>query len=100
MRQTGGRSNVALKSMPSVVRVDQKTTWAIAGNPGAPESEELFRVGRGQLLTATGAPQIVNVFSRLCNDTVITSESPDFDISSGAQIQLLVGVSRAIAQTR
>jgi hypothetical protein len=99
MRRTSGQSNIALKSMPSVVRLDQKTTWAIVGSLGASESEELFRVGRGQLLTPTGA-QVVDVFSRLCNDTVITSASPDFDISSGAQIQLLVGVSRSIAQTR
>src|SRR4026208_1183669 len=100
MRRTSGQPNIALKSMPSVVRLDQKSTWTIGTSLSASESEDLFRVGRGQLLTSSGAPQIVDVFSRLCNDTVITSVSPDFDISSGVQIQLLVGVTRSIGQTR
>ena len=33
---------------------------------------------------------VVLIFSRMSNDAVITSPSRDFEISSGAQMQLLV----------
>jgi len=86
--------NAALLSMPSVVAVDQQTTAVIEDSLGSSSSGPLFRVGRGQLLTAGGSWQSVDIFSHLNNDTLITSVSKDFEISSGAQMHLLVGVSK------
>ena len=48
----------------------------------------------GELVSAAGSKQSVELFSHLSNDTMITSPSKDFEISSGAQMQLLVGVSK------
>ena len=41
-----------------------------------------------------GLKQSVDLFSHLSNDTVITSPYENFEISSGAQMQLLVGVKK------
>ena len=89
-----GQPNAALLSMPFVVAVDHETSSTIEGRLGTSSSGQLFKVGRGQLLTATGSQQSVDIFSHLNNDTVITSASKDFEISSGAQLLLLVGVNR------
>jgi len=86
--------NAALLSMPSVVAVDQRTTAVIEDSLGSSSSGPLFRVGRGQLLTAGGSWQSVDIFSHLNNDTLITSVGKDFEISSGAQMHLLVGVDK------
>ena len=86
--------NAALLSMPSVVAVDQRTTAVIEDSLGSSSSGPLFRVGRGQLLTAGGSWQSVDLFSHLNNDTLITSVGKDFEISSGAQMHLLVGVDK------
>jgi hypothetical protein len=95
-----GRLNTALTSMPSVVTVDDETTLAIESSLGASSFEKLFKVGRGQLLTLNGSPQLVDLFSHLSNDTVIVSPNKDFEISRGALMQLLVGVTRKLDQTR
>jgi len=89
-----GQSNPALLSMPSVIAVDGQTSSAIDSTLGDPVSGQLFKVGHGQLITANGTHQYVDIFSHLNNDTVITSSSKDFEISSGAQMQMLVGVNR------
>jgi hypothetical protein len=86
--------NLAMKSMPSVVTVDQQTSATIENSLGMSSSDPLFKVGQGQVQTAGGSPQTVDLFSHLNNDTVITSASKDFEISTGAQMQLLVGVKR------
>jgi hypothetical protein len=88
-----GRSNVALLSMPSVVAVDQQSSAAIESSLGTSSSGQLFRVGHGELITA-GTKQSVDLYSHLSNDTVITSPGKNFEISSGAQMQMLVGVNR------
>jgi len=88
-----GQSNRALLSMPSVVAVDQQTSSAIDDVVGT-SSRQLFKVGRGQLVTADGSVQSVDIFSHLNNDTVITSSSKNFEISAGAQVQMLIGVNR------
>ena len=85
--------NAALLSMPSVVAVDQQTTAVIEDSLGSSSFGPLFRVGRGQLLTAGGSWQSVDIYSHLNNDTLITSVGKDFEISSGAQMHLLVGVN-------
>jgi hypothetical protein len=86
------RSNAALLNMPSVIAVDYQTSSAIESGLGTSSSGQLFKVGHGELLTAGGSQQSVDIFSHLSNDTVITSPSRNFEITSGAQMQLLVGV--------
>jgi hypothetical protein len=95
---SNGRLNAALTSMPSVVAVDDQTSLAIESSLGASGFDPLFKVGRGQLLTLNGSPQLVDLFSHLSNDTLIISANKDFEISRGALMQLLVGVTRQLGQ--
>jgi len=88
------RSNTALLSMPSVIAVDRQTSSAIESTLGGSSSGQLFQVGHGQLISASGSKQSVDFYSHLGNDTVITSSMKNFEISSGAQLQMLVGVNR------
>ncbi len=92
--RTSGQPNPALLNMPSVVAADQQTASAIDNSFGASGSGQLFKTGRGELVHSGGARQSVQFFSHLNNDTVITSQSRDFEISGGAQMQLLVGVNK------
>jgi hypothetical protein len=87
-------ANPALLSMPFVVAVDHQTSSAIEGNLESPVSGPLFKVGQGELLTTNGSQQSVDLFSHLDNDTVIAAAGKSFEISSGAQMQFLVGVHR------
>ena len=89
-----GRSNIALLSMPTVVAVDEQTSASIENTLGNEASGELFKVGHGQLASSSGSKESVELYSHLTNDTVITSPSNDFEMSSGAQMQMLVGVIR------
>jgi hypothetical protein len=90
--ETAARSNAALLNMPSVMPVDTKTASSLESNFG-PSAARLFKVGHSEWITTGGSKQAVELFSHLSNDTMITS-SKDFEISSGAQMQLLVGVSK------
>jgi hypothetical protein len=92
--RTTAQSNAALLNMPSVMAVDHQTASSLESNFGTSSSSPLFRVGHGELVSAGGSKQSVELFSHLSNDTMITSPSRDFEISSGAQMQLLVGVSK------
>jgi hypothetical protein len=87
-------TNPALLSMPSVVAVDHQTTSAIETSLDSSAAGPLFKVGHGELAAAGGLRESVDLFSHLNNDTVITSPSRNFEISSGAQMQLLVGVRK------
>ncbi len=90
-----GPSNPALLSMPSIVAADRKTTADLESALGmSPSSGQLFMVGHGEWTTPAGSKQSVEIFSHLRNDTVIVSHSKNFNISSGALMQLLVGVSK------
>jgi len=91
-------ANAAVLNMPSVVAADQQTSSMIESNLGSSSSGQLFKLGRGQLVTAGGSQQSVDIFSHLNNDTVITSASRNFEISSGAQMQMLVGVNKQEAR--
>jgi hypothetical protein len=93
-KRTGGQPNAALLSMPSVVVVDAQTGSTIENGLGMAAGSQLFKVGGGQLLTATGTRQSVDIFSYLNNDSVIMSASDDFDIATGARMRLLVGVTK------
>jgi len=86
-------SNAALLNMPSVVVADTQTTAALDNSLGLDGSGRLFKVGHGELASANGI-QSLDMFSHLSNDTVITSSSKDFEISTGAQVQLLIGVNK------
>jgi hypothetical protein len=88
------QSNAALLNMPSVIAADHQTSSAIDGWLGTSASGQLFKTGRGELVSTGGSKQSVELFSHLNNDTVITSQNRNFEISSGAQMQLLVGVNR------
>jgi len=90
----GGRPNNALLSMPSVMAADEQTSSNIETTLGTQTSGRLFRVGHGQLVSSGGSKEPVELYSHLSNDTVITSPSSNFEISSGAQMQMLVGVNR------
>jgi len=92
--RSSGQSNAALLSMPSIVAVDQQTTASLENTFGMASSTQLYKVGRGEMITSGGSKQSVDIFSHLSNDTVITSPSKDFEISGGAQMQLLVGVDK------
>ena len=87
-------SNAALSNMPSVIAVDTKTASSLESSFGTSSSGQLFKVGHSEWITAGGSKQSVELFSHLSNDTMIASSSKDFEISSGAQMQLLVGVSK------
>jgi len=87
------RANIALLSMPSVVAVDRQTSASIEDTLGTEASGQLFKVGHGQLVSSDGSEESVEFYSHLINDTVITSPS-NFEISSGAQMQMLAGVNR------
>jgi hypothetical protein len=87
------RANAALVNMPSVVAVDAKTASSLESSFGT-SATQLFKVGHSEWITAGGSKQSVELFSHLSNDTLITSASKDFEITSGAQMQFLVGVSK------
>jgi hypothetical protein len=88
------RPNAALLNMPSVEAADEQTSSSIESTLGTQASGRLFRVGHGQLVSSGGSKEPVELYSHLSNDTVITSPSSNFEISSGAQMEMLVGVNR------
>lgn len=93
--RAAGHSNAALLNMPTVVAADHQTTASLENTFGmSSSSQQLFKVGRGELVSAGGSKQSLDIFSHLSNDTLITSSSKNFEISSGAQMQLLVGVNK------
>jgi hypothetical protein len=51
---------------------------------------QLYHLGSGQAISSGGTATSMDIFSHMSNDAVITSPSRDFEISSGAQMQLLV----------
>ena len=89
-----GRTNTALMSMPSIVLVDQRTTAALETGFGLTGEEQIYKTGRGDMITAAGALQSVDLYSFLSNDTMIVSADKDFEVGTGARMQLLVGIER------
>jgi len=88
------KTNVALLKMPSVVTADDQTRASLQSALGTTNGSQLFRTGRGQVVGADGSRVSIDMFSHLNNDTVFVSRAKDFEISTGAQLQLLVGVAR------
>jgi hypothetical protein len=89
-----GRTNAALMSMPSIVLVDQRMASALKSDFGLPADQQIYRTGRGDMITLTGERQTVELLSFMSNDTMIVSLEKSFDIGTGAEMQLLVGVQR------
>jgi hypothetical protein len=87
-----GTSNVALMSMPNVIAADSQTASLLESTFGLSSSAQLYKVGRGEVVSASGTKHSMDIFSHMSNDTVITSSSTSFEISSGAELQVLVGV--------
>ena len=87
-------TNAALLKMPSVVTADDRTRASLQTALGTANGTQLFRTGRGQVFGSDGSAVSVDMFSHLNNDTVFVSRAKDFEISTGAQLQLLVGVTR------
>jgi|SRR5579884_593300 len=86
--------NAALLSMPSVVAADAQTIADLHNDLGLPEGQQLFETGHGQIVTPGGYKDAIDIFSHLNNDTLLTSHSRNFEISSGAQLQLLFGIQK------
>ena len=93
MSMAFAQSNSATRVAAEVV-VDHQTSSAIEASLDSSAPGPLFKVGHGELVTAGGVHESVDLFSHLNNDTVITSPSKIFEISSGAQMQLLVGIRK------
>jgi hypothetical protein len=89
------KSNEALLNMPSVLAADTETATALNKTLGLNDSSQLFATGHGQIITPGGSKDSIDIFSHLDNDSVLTSRSRNFEITSGAQIQLLVGVHKS-----
>jgi hypothetical protein len=73
----------------SITPVSAETSSALQNNFGV-AGGALFLVGSGQAISSAGTASSMDIFSRMSNDAVITSPSRDFEIASGAQMQLLV----------
>ena len=82
-----GTGLVALSSLPAAdagIASSLRDNFGVSGGP-------IYSMGHGQIITADGSRNGVDLFSHLSNDTVITSPGRNFEVSSGAQMQLLVG---------
>jgi hypothetical protein len=78
-----------LSTPPAIVPANAQTSSALQSNFGV-SGNQLFLLGNGQVISSGGTTTSMDLFSHMSNDTVITSPSRDFEISSGAQMQLLV----------
>jgi hypothetical protein len=87
-------SNAALLRMPSVVAADSQTTSSLQSRLGMSGDSQLFQTGHGLVIGSGGSRHSLDLFTHMNNDTVLTSPSRNFEISSGAQIQLLIGVRK------
>ena len=87
-----GQKNTALMNMPSVVAADPATSGLLQENLGLSAEHRLFKTGRGQAISATGSPLKVDLFSQMTNDSILISSSKDFELTAGAQMQLMFGL--------
>ena len=94
--QTAGSVGAVAQSQAHLARpmpitpVSAETSTSLQNNFGV-AGGPLFLVGSGQAISSGGTASSMDIFSRMSNDAVITSPSRNFEISSGAQMQLLVG---------
>jgi len=88
------QSQAHLPRPTSINPVSAETATALQSNFGV-AGGPLFLVGSGQAISNAGTASSIDIFSRMNNDAVITSPSRDFEISAGAQMQLLVRANSA-----
>ena len=109
IQAAGGVAGNAASGAGSTVSAAAQTTTGLVVSPSVPVADAgitsslhenfgisggpLYSTGHGQIITAEGSRNSVDLFSHLSNDTVITSPGRNFEVTSGAQMQLLVGVS-------
>jgi hypothetical protein len=74
---------------PAALPVSAQTASSLQSNFGV-SGNQLFHVGGGHAVSSGGTAASMDLFTHMSNDTVITSPSRDFEISSGAQMQLLI----------
>ena len=74
---------------PAALPVNAQTASSLHSNFGV-SGDQLFHMGGGQAISSGGTVTSMDIFTHMSNDTVITSPSRDFEVSSGAQMQLLV----------
>lgn len=74
--------------------VDAQTAAMLQHQLGLASSAGLFQIGHGQVITAGGDQHNLNLFSQMNNDTIVTSPSKKFELTSGAQMMMLVGVQK------
>jgi hypothetical protein len=82
-----GHANLA--GATAVSPVNTETSTSLQNSFGV-SGGQLFHVGSGQVISSGGTATSMDIFSHMSNDAVITSPSRDFEISSGAQMQLLI----------
>ena len=85
-----GKSGAGLAASPSIPTADAGIASSLHDSFGI-SGGTLYSMGHGQVITAEGTRNNVDLFSHLSNDTVITSPGRNFEVSSGAEMQLLVG---------
>lgn len=73
----------------AAIPANAQTAAALQSTFGV-SSNQLVQVGSGQVISSGGTTTSMDIFTHMSNDTVITSPSRDFEISSGAQMQLLL----------
>ena len=94
VERPNGQSNLALLSMPFVEVADSVTSTVLQNTFGITSDQRLFRTGRGEAATVDGSKHRLDIYSYFSNDTVLTSPASTFEISTGAQLQFLVGVQK------
>ena len=83
------QSQGALTPPQGIAPVSTETSTSLQNSFGM-SGGQLFHVGSGHSISGNGSATSMDIFSHMSNDAVITSPSRDFEISSGAQMQLLV----------
>ena len=78
---------------PTILPASAQTAASLQNSFGV-SGNGLFQVGTGQVISSSGSVSSMDIFSHMSNDTVITSPSRDFEISLGAQMQMLVQTQR------
>ena len=86
-------TNLGMSGLGSAVAADSRTAATIQSTLGKSDGQ-LFQTGHGEVVSAGGTRQSLDIFSHMKNDTVLASPNKNLEISSGAQMQLLVGAKR------
>jgi hypothetical protein len=83
------QSQTNLARPPAILPVTTEASANLQNSFGV-SGGSLFHVGSGSAISSGGTATSMDIFSHMSNDAVITSPSRDFEIASGAQMQLLI----------